>query len=28
MSDGLEIKSGPEGTVVHMTINSQNSNNS
>ena len=28
MSDGLEIESGPEGTVVHMTINSQNSNNS
>ena len=28
MSDGLEIKSGPEGTVVHMTINSLNSNNS
>ena len=28
MSDGLEIKSGPEGTVVHMTINSSNSNNS
>ena len=28
MSDGLEIKSGPDGTVVHMTINSQNSNNS
>ena len=22
MSDGLEIKSGPDGTVVHMTINS------
>ena len=22
MSDGLEIKSGPAGTVVHMTINS------
>ena len=28
MSDGLEIKSGPDGTVVHMTINSSNSNNS
>ena len=28
MSDGLEIKSGPEGTVVHITINSSNSNNS
>ena len=28
MSDGLEIKSGQEGTVVHMTINSSNSNNS
>ena len=28
MPDGLEIKSGTEGTVVHMTINSQNSNNS
>ena len=28
MSDGLEIKSGPEGTVAHMTINSSNSNNS
>ena len=28
MSDGLEIKSGPEGTVVHMTINSSSSNNS
>ena len=28
MSDGLEIKSGPDGTVVYMTINSQNSNNS
>ena len=22
MADGLEIKSGPDGTVVHMTINS------
>ena len=22
MSDGLDIKSGPDGTVVHMTINS------
>ena len=28
MSDGLEIKSGPDGTVVHMTISSSNSNNS
>jgi len=28
MSDGLQIKSGPDGTVVHMTINSSNSNNS
>ena len=28
MSDVLEIKSGPDGTVVHMTINSSNSNNS
>ena len=28
MSDGLEIKSGPDGTVVHMTIDSSNSNNS
>ena len=28
MSDGLEIKSGPDGTVVHMTINRSNSNNS
>ena len=28
MSDGLEIKSGPDGTVVNMTINSSNSNNS
>ena len=28
MSDGLEIKSGPEGTLVHMTINSSSSNNS
>ena len=28
MSDGLEIKSGPEGTLVQMTINSQSGNNS
>ena len=28
MSDGLEIKSGPEGTLVQMTINSQSGKNS
>ena len=28
MSDGLEIESSSEGTVVHMTINSQSGKNS